>query len=161
MDSVKEFNKEEFFLDSLDGYIEKLKDFLENGGDPNITDIHGNTLLHMAAKYKQPKIVWMLIRRNIKLNVQNNIGDTALHTACKNGCMSVAEEIYRRGAKTKILNNEEKTAFSYLNPKQQKEMDDCRDRLYGLGKYELKPRPETYHVFGMSDRAVKACVRFG
>jgi ankyrin repeat protein len=160
MNSVQEGRKEEFlFLDSLDGYIEKLKDFLENGGDPNVTDIHGNTLLHMASKYKQAKIVWMLMRRNVKLDIQNNIGDTALHIACKKGCMSVAEELYRKGTKTKILNNEGKTAFFYLTAKQRKDMTEFSSKLYCTGKYEMKVKPETPHVFGMSDKGEKACTR--
>jgi ankyrin repeat protein len=160
MDSVQDRKNEFLFLDSVDGYIEKLKDFLENGGDPNSTDIDGNTLLHMAAKYEHTKIVWMLMRRKIKLDVQNNFGDTALHVACKKGCMSVVQEIFRKGGKIKILNNEGKTAFSYLTVKQHKNLNEFRERLYCTGKYELKPRPENSHVFGMSESGEKSTVRF-
>jgi ankyrin repeat protein len=143
------------FLDSIDGYLEKLKDFLENDGDPNITDIHGNTLLHMAVKYNQVRIVWLLMRKGILLNVQNNIGDTALHLACKKGYLYILEEIYRRGAKIHIKNDEGKIALSYLNPKQHSLFQDFKDRFYCVGKYSFKPKTEVPHIFmgGQSQKA--------
>jgi ankyrin repeat protein len=151
--------EQELFLDSLDGYIEKLKDFLENGGNKNITDIHGNTLLHMAVKYNQVRIVWLLIRKGIHLDFQNNIGDTALHLACKKGYSHIIEEIYRRGAKVHIKNDEGKIALSYLNTKQRSLFDDFKERFHGLGKYEFKQKPETPHIF-MGSHSNKAH-RFG
>jgi ankyrin repeat protein len=155
----KNDSSQELFLDSVDGYLEKLKDFLENDGDPNITDIHGNTLLHMAVKYNQVRIVWLLMRKGIRLNVQNNIGDTALHLACKKGYSHIIEEIYRRGAKVHIKNNEGKIALSYLNAKQHSLFEDFKERLYMVGKYTFKPKPEVAHIF-MGSHSDKAH-RFG
>ena len=145
--SQEQKGSQELFLDSVDGYLEKVKDFLEHGGNKNITDIHGNTLLHMAVKYNQVRIVWLLMRKGVCLDTQNNIGDTALHLACKKGYMSIVEEIYRRGAKIRIKNNEEKLPLSYLNPKQRSQFDNFKDRFHGVGKYEFKPKPETHHIF--------------
>lgn len=160
MDKKQELKEENiFFLDSVDGYLEKLKDFLENGGNKNITDIHGNTLLHMAVKYNQVRIVWLLIRKGIHLDTQNNIGDTALHLACKKGCLEVAEELYRKGAKIRIKNNEGRLPLSFLNPKQQTIFQDFRERLYMTGKYQVKTRPETPHNFHSGYSSGK-CTRF-
>ena len=145
----KELKEEEkiFFLDSVDGYLEKLKEFLENGGNKNITDIHGNTLLHMAVKYNQVRIVWLLIRKGIHINTQNNIGDTALHLACKKGYMNIVEEISRKGPKIHIKNNEDRIAFSYLTNIQKNHLNNFSQRLYCVGKYQPKVKPEISHNF--------------
>jgi ankyrin repeat protein len=132
----------EVFHGSKDGHIEKVKEFLEKGTNPDIRDIHGNTLLHSAVRNNQVRIVWLLLRKGINVDTQNNLGDTPLHVACKNGCMDALEELYRKGAKMQSKNNEGRTPLSYLSSKQKERFDDFRGRMYCVGKNEYKQKPE-------------------
>jgi ankyrin repeat protein len=138
----------DLFINSLDGYLEKVKDFLENGGNKDITDDQGNNLVHMSVKFNHLRVFWLLRRKGFDINKQNDIGDTPLHIAAKKGNMEMFQHIYRIDCKYQIKNLEGKTALQYLSEKQKESFKDFKDRLLGLGKYAFKPKPEVPHVFG-------------
>lgn len=79
------------------------------------------------------------------INKKNDNGDTPLHLACKNHNLKIAEFIYRYGGSIYIKNNENKTPLDYLNTMEILYMNELRDRLHGLGKYEYIQRPESKH----------------
>ena len=139
----------DLFVNSLDGYLEKVKDFLENGGNKNIIDEQGNNLVHMTVKFNHVRVFWLLRKKGFDINKQNNIGDTPLHIAAKKGYMDLFQHIYRIDCKYQTKNLEGKTAFQYLTETQMKSFKDFKNRFFGLGKYSVKPRPETPHSFGV------------
>jgi ankyrin repeat protein len=130
----------------------KLKDIIEdNIGDVNEVDEYGNTLLHYAAKQSNPKLVWLLNRKNINFSIKNNIGDTALHVACKHHNLYTAEELFRKMNTRNIKNSEGKRPDEYLTKLEKQAFEHFEDRLLGFGKYQYKPKKEVPHYFGHDD----------
>lgn len=69
------------------------------GMDANSTDENGNSLLILAAREDQPKVVAELLRqRGIKLNARNAAGDSALMLASLKGHTEVASLLLGAGA---------------------------------------------------------------
>lgn len=58
---------------------EDVKKYLENGGDPNVKDKNGNTLLHKINLYHfDQEIIQLLINNGADPNIPNNEGETAI-----------------------------------------------------------------------------------
>lgn len=69
------------------------------GMDANSTDENGNSLLILAAREDQPKVVAELLRqRGIKVNARNAVGDSALMLASLKGHTEVASLLLGAGA---------------------------------------------------------------
>ena len=142
--------EKELFSSCYLGYIDKLKDIIENEGNVHVTDEYENTLVHSAAKHNHYKLIWYLRKKDASLDSKNKDGDTPLHIACKNHSINSVRELLKYASNSRVKNLEGKTPFSYLTENERESMNDYRDRLYRLGKYELKPRPEIPHCFGKS-----------
>jgi ankyrin repeat protein len=138
----------ELFCSCFSGYIDKIKDVLENGGNVNTSDEHGNTLVHIASKNNQYKVLWYLRKKDAKLNTKNKDGDTPLHVACKNHSLFAAKELIKYISNIKVKNLEGKIPFDYLTKSEKEIMENAYDRLNGMGKYEYKPVYKILHWFG-------------
>ncbi len=138
----------EIFHSCYLGYIDKVKDILENEGNAHIKDSEDNNLIHSAAKHDHYKLIWYLRKKDVSLISKNKYGDTPLHVACKNHSLNSARYILRFMNNIKIKNLEGKTAFDYLNPYEKESMNNFFDKVHGLGKYEYKPKSEVHHFFG-------------
>lgn len=69
------------------------------GMDANSTDPNGNTLLILATREEQPKVVAELLKqRGIKLNARNSAGDSALMLAALRGFTEIAGQLLNAGA---------------------------------------------------------------
>ncbi len=124
-----------------------MMDLTEKIRDLNEKDNEGNTFLHMAAKTNDIKFAWYLhkLNPNMNFNVYNNVNNTPLHIACKYHHMDLVKHIYRYRGKIELVNNEGKKPFDYLTDKELIEMNEFRDKIFCLGKYGYKPRPEGKH----------------
>ncbi len=64
----------------------------------NMLDDYGRTLLEIAIKNKNMKLLKKLIKNNININIQNEFGNTALHIAIKKKNLIMVKELLSSGA---------------------------------------------------------------
>jgi ankyrin repeat protein len=81
-----------------DNNISDLRKLLARGADPNTPDEHGNTLLMMSIRQKNPALVDLLVDAGAKLNLRNKYGETAIMLASLNGLRGIVEKLYIKGA---------------------------------------------------------------
>ena len=81
------------------GNTAELTQLVSSGMDVNSADQYGNTLLILAAREDQPKVVETLVKqRGIKLNARNGAGDSALMLASLKGHAEVVRLLLAAGA---------------------------------------------------------------
>ncbi len=61
----------------------------------NEADVHGNSVLHIAAQNGRTGIVDELLLRGAEVNAGNNHKNTALHLAAQNGWTELAGKLLR------------------------------------------------------------------
>lgn len=77
----------------------EVAQLVARGMDANSTDQYGNTLLILAAREEQPKVVAELIKqRGIKLDARNAAGDSALMLASLRGYTGIVDQLLAAGA---------------------------------------------------------------
>lgn len=130
------------------GDLSTLKEIIDNGVNIHSIDEHGNSLVHVIAKYNHHKLFWYLHKKDITVNVKNKDGDTPLHVACKHHSLRTIIELLRYVSNPRDKNLEGKTAFDYLTSQEKEIMQHEYDRIYGLGKYAYQEKSETPHMFG-------------
>ncbi|ARO88089.1 ankyrin repeat-containing protein [Nitrosospira lacus] len=74
---------------------------LAQGADPNTPDERGNTLLMVAIRHKNAKLVDLLIDAGARLNLRNKYGETAIMLASYKGLHDIVEKLYVKGAEIK------------------------------------------------------------
>ncbi|XP_078604898.1 uncharacterized protein LOC144878311 [Branchiostoma floridae x Branchiostoma japonicum] len=67
---------------------------------------HGNTALHGACWGGHDKVVDLLIKNGVDLNVANVDGDTGLHHVCWRGHDKIVELLIKHGADLNVTNKE-------------------------------------------------------
>ncbi len=81
------------------GDAAEVAQLVKRGMDVNSTDPNGNTLLILATREGQPKVVAELLKqRGIKLNARNSAGDSALMLASLRGLTDIAHQLLEAGA---------------------------------------------------------------
>ncbi|XP_023334156.1 DNA-binding protein RFXANK-like [Eurytemora carolleeae] len=70
----------------------------ETGGDINLPDVHGFTMLMWAAAYGQTPTVQLLLNRGASINCRGLEEETALHLAASCGCIELITLILKHGA---------------------------------------------------------------
>jgi ankyrin repeat protein len=66
--------------------VEDVRQYLDEGGDPNRRADSGYTLLHIAADNYESEIVRLLVERGADLNARGYCGYTPLHIAVDADC---------------------------------------------------------------------------
>ena len=110
--------KEVLFRCTRHGRYKDVKNFLEKGINPNIKDMHGNTILIIAAQNGSKKLVKTALRYNADMNHQNFKGNTALHYAFAYGYQTLGEYMLSKGADDRIKNEYGLTPYQGINMKQ-------------------------------------------
>lgn len=77
------------------GNVKKLKELLDQGVDPQVRDINGNTFFHLAAKENKTEVLEEFIS-TFSISELNNNDDTALHVAAKNGNLEATIILMRK-----------------------------------------------------------------
>lgn len=79
------------------GDAAEVTQLVGRGMDVNSTDQNGNSLLILAAREDQPKVVAELIRLRVKLDARNSAGDSALMLASLRGHTQVVDLLLAAG----------------------------------------------------------------
>jgi len=111
-----------------DGNITSLKKYLERGGNPHTSDYIRNNyirtyvLLSYAVSIDNIKIVELLLKNNINVNLKDDNGLAPIHYACETDGeevnISILKLLIKHGANVNVKNNEGQTPiFSaiYMN----------------------------------------------
>lgn len=85
--------------DNSQSAVDKVAEFLDNGGDPNQEFIRGITLLHETTN---GEIAKLLISRGANVNATDYLNRTPLHYATKEKATKVAEALIENGANIEI-----------------------------------------------------------
>lgn len=81
------------------GDAAEVAQLVRQGMDVNSSDPSGNTLLILATREEQPKVVAELLKqRGIKLDTRNSAGDSALMLASLRGFTGIAQQLLEAGA---------------------------------------------------------------
>lgn len=76
-----------------------------------MTDLKGNTPLHIACCYDQKSLVEAFIQAGAPLDAQNHVGKTPMHRACNNYYPDNVQMLLKAGANPHIRNGDGKTAL--------------------------------------------------
>lgn len=75
-----------------------LKELIAEGGDPNMVDRDGNSLLILGARDGKDQAVKALLAAKAKVNARNRLGETALMLAAVEGRTEIAKALVFNGA---------------------------------------------------------------
>lgn len=88
-------------------YLEKIRSFLDGGGDVNFADSKGDTELHKAAYKGHKYVAETLLERGANPKAKNKNGRTPLHYAAMYGHTEVAELLLgEEGLDVNLTDNE-------------------------------------------------------
>ena len=111
-----EFAQIEVFFAAETGNFNKIDDYISQGGDVNIMNTEGETLLMFAADYGHTEICRMLIAAGAKVDAQSEYEEiTALMIAATCGFDDVCEILIDAGANINLYDFRNRTAFYYAN----------------------------------------------
>jgi hypothetical protein len=94
------------------GEVQKLAEWMNNGGEANAFD-GDRSILMIASSKGHTTLVELLLDRGANINVQNAKGDTALMCACQAGGANILDIVLlllKAGAKTDVVNRKGMTA---------------------------------------------------
>lgn len=78
---------------------ETVLDFISRGMDVNTVDLTGNTLLHVAARNGNVKLLEGLLKNKANPNARNHVGDSPMMLAAFNGKLEGINVLLAAGAK--------------------------------------------------------------
>jgi hypothetical protein len=84
------------------GNMPVVRRYLKQGGDPNLVDAEGNTLLHYA---NQLPMIKLLLKNGADVNTQNNEGITKLQSEVSGGKINHVRFLLSNGADPNIADN--------------------------------------------------------
>ena len=90
------------------GDLEKVKEMLDKGADPNTAYLR-HIALHEAADNNRIEIVSLLIDRGAQLDLISPSGHTALHEAVASGHVEIVRLLIDRGSKMDVISERDST----------------------------------------------------
>ena len=84
------------------GRLEAVEEFLARGGDPNLSNRGGWSLLMVAAFKRNSQILTLLLNHGAKLEAATVVGETALALAAGGGYVKCVKLLLERGASVHI-----------------------------------------------------------
>ncbi|XP_034059903.1 LOW QUALITY PROTEIN: BRCA1-associated RING domain protein 1 [Gymnodraco acuticeps] len=91
-------------LAAIKGDMEAVKEFLEQGADPNLKDNAGWTPLHEACNLGHLPVVEVLVSGGALLNTPGYKNDSPLHDAVRNRHPAIVKLLLQQGASQNVLN---------------------------------------------------------
>ena len=110
------------FLATEIGDVGVVQTLLQNGADPNITNIYGQSPLYSAAEAGRLDMVTTLSEHGADVNLQDKNGKTPLMYATGSGRMDVTKYLTKNGADINRQDNLGNTALLYSYKKASKEL---------------------------------------
>ena len=98
---------------AISGNLDKVKELLGNGVNPDSKNNDGDTALVVASAYNYLDIVKELLKHNADINIKDNHGNTALIFASFRDNLDIVKELLKYNADVNVKNNNNKTAFYY------------------------------------------------
>ena len=96
-----------------DGNLDKIKELLYSGVNPDSKDNEGDTALLYASYYDHLDIVKELLKYHADVDIKDNYSRTALIVASFRYNLDTVKELLKYKPDTSIKNNNNKTAFDY------------------------------------------------
>lgn len=84
------------------GKLVAIEEYLNQGGDPNLTNRNGWSLLMSAAFKGNSRILSLLLEQNVKLESTNCAGETALTLAAGAGHVKCVKLLLAHGASVNV-----------------------------------------------------------
>lgn len=97
------------------GDLDRVRELLEKGVDPNGVDENRITALHMAADRGNLEIVQLLLNSGANVNAQDINEDTPLHNAALCGHREVVSLLLDKGANRDLKNSSGELAGDHLD----------------------------------------------
>ena len=93
---------DDLYISFKRGQVESLTEFLEAGGNPNLTNKNGWSLLMAAAFLGKSRIVEVILHNGAEVNLENKFGDSALALGAAKGHLKSVEALLLAGASVAI-----------------------------------------------------------
>jgi ankyrin len=93
--------------------MDRVRDLLLYGADPNVMDLNGVTPLHRAARDGHQELVTELVRFSADMDLKTSTGWTALHLAIRSGDPEMVDLLLGYGASAHVPLSENKTPLIY------------------------------------------------
>jgi len=110
--------------------LQIIKNYLDRGGDIEVTNKLGNTLLMLTVLYGNINAVEILLENGANVDIKN--GNTPLIITAIFGYIDIAKVLLENGANTEVKNNDGRTFMDILDDKVKVEiievMEDIRYR---------------------------------
>ena len=95
------------------GNLSMVKTLIERGANVNGRDAHGNTPLHMTARYERKKTMQALLNYlTCDPNIKNKEGRSPLHVACICGNLDGVKLLIKHGARVNVKDIHDSTPLS-------------------------------------------------
>ncbi|XP_060564762.1 ankyrin repeat and SOCS box protein 7-like, partial [Ruditapes philippinarum] len=99
-------NMNDMFLSVANGNLKGLENYLKNGGNVNLKDGNGTTLLHKTADEGDVSKVKVLLENGCSLDLQDEDGCTPVYIAVNRGNHSVLKTLLEAGALVNTVSNQ-------------------------------------------------------
>ena len=104
------------------GSLDRLKELLKEGADPDMKDEEGRTALHFASGYGELECMEALLDAGADINSVDDNKNTSLHYSAGYGNVEATELLVKKGADTGLKNAEDKTAKEVAEMNDQQEV---------------------------------------
>uniref|UniRef100_UPI003342A428 ankyrin repeat domain-containing protein n=1 Tax=Wolbachia endosymbiont (group B) of Pilophorus perplexus TaxID=3066160 RepID=UPI003342A428 len=116
--SLKAENKNDLYYTplhyaSLNGSLEVVKYFIENGADSKAKDLFGRTPVHVASLNGSLEVVKYFIENRADLEIKDNSNRTLLHYAALNNHLGVVKCLIKHWANIEAEDNDGRTPLHY------------------------------------------------
>jgi len=147
------------FLSSRYGCFKSLSLLLDLGGNPNFSDLEGNTPLHQAADRGDFECVKKLVEKGAAINVKNQNSCTPLLFAIKRGKPEVVDYLLKHGAAYDLVDLEGRNLLYYaLYDGWNQEISE---KLFSLGVEANRPDMLSQAAYLGCDLIVKHMIEQG
>jgi len=137
------------------GDVERVRELLKKGVDPNAKNEYGDTPLHLAAFWGHVDVVKLLLEHGADPNTQDKAGRTPLHVAASMGHVDVVRLLLEHGADPSIRNRDGKTPLDLAKERGHREVASLIEEWLRRGGEPS--RPGATPVRSMSDAVCEAC----